>query len=238
MNSQAEPCPLDQATLLAYITGDATPEVRNTIMRSPACQEAVAALAREVGPLLEALYRSDCPDVATLVRYQERQLASTHQLVVRQHVAGCPVCQEEVALLAAIDQVPLPAPQRLRRVIEAIFQPPKHRAAPLRGDMLHYQTPQIAILLSTRQAHGQARTWSLRGEARTPAGIRASGALETVFLRSLRPDDQGEQHGAVADNGTFAFQQLAPGRYSLHLLTADEEIVIRQVIVGDVDEER
>lgn len=192
----------------------------------------------DLGPLLEALYRRDCPDVTTLVRYQERQLVSAHQLVVRQHLAACPVCQEEIALLTAIDQAPLPAAQRVRRVIEAIFQPPQRLAAPLRGDMLHYQTPQIAIVLSTRQATGQAIRWSLRGEARTPAGVRACGVLEAVFLRSLRPDDSSEQRGSVADNGTFAFQQLAPGRYSLHLLTADEEVVIRQVIVGDVDEER
>ena len=235
MKSQAEPCQLDEAALLAYALGDADQALKEAVERSPACQAAAATLARDVAPLLQALYRSDCPDVETLVRYQERQLDGTQQLLVRQHIAGCPVCQEEERMLAAIDEAAPSLAQRVRCVVEAIFRSPEQLAVPLRGEILHEQAPQIAIVLSTRKKTDQIISWSLRGEARTPDGQRAAGVLEQVFLRALPPDQPREQQGMLADNGAFVFERLVAGRYSLHLLTADEEVVIRQVIVGDVD---
>ncbi|HEY0604788.1 MAG TPA: hypothetical protein VGD58_17855, partial [Herpetosiphonaceae bacterium] len=136
-------------------------------------------------------------------------------------------------ILAAMDTVPLrPAPSLLRRVIEAIFQPPEALPAPLRGEVLHYQTPQISIVLSTRRGSGKAIDWTLRGEIRTHDGQRATSLLEGVVLRTHAAG--AETQGSVAENGTFSFQHLAADSYSLHILTPEEEVIVRHLVIGDV----
>lgn len=229
-----EPCTLDETTLLDYISGSASPEIQAAVERSPACRAAAERLARDLGPLLQSMYRVTCPEPDTLVAYQEGRLDSTSQLVYRRHVAECPHCQAEYQVLAAVDRVPLDRTSRLlRRVIEAVFQPPELLPEPLRGEILHYRTPQISIVLSTRRGSGKPMAWTLRGEIRTQDGQRAVGLLEGVVLRA-RESAPDEAQGSVAENGTFSFQHLAAGIYSLHILTPEEEVIIRHMVIGDV----
>lgn len=228
-----EPCTLDEATLLDYISGSASLDIRAAVEGSPACRAAAEQLARELRPLLQSMYRVTCPDPDQLVAYQEGRLGSTSQLVYRRHVVECPHCQAEYQILAAMDTVPLrPAPSLLRRVIDAVFQPPEALPAPLRGEIMHYQTPQISIVLSTRRGSGTAIDWTLRGEIRTHDGQRATGLLEAVMLRALQSG--AETPGSVAENGTFSFQHLVADSYSLHIMTPQEEVIVRQLIIGDV----
>ncbi|HEY0605496.1 MAG TPA: zf-HC2 domain-containing protein, partial [Herpetosiphonaceae bacterium] len=88
-----QPCTLDEATLLDYISGSASPDIRAAVEGSPACRAAAEQLARELRPLLQAMYRVTCPDPDTLVAYQEGRLDSTSQLVYRRHLAECPHCR-------------------------------------------------------------------------------------------------------------------------------------------------
>lgn len=230
-----EPCAMDEGVLLDYIWGTASPELRAAIEISPACRAAAEQLARELRPLMQLMYRVVCPDAATLVAYQEGRLDSTAQLVWRQHLAECPHCQAEYQMMTTMDTIPLmPRPGVLRRVIEAVFQPPHAAPVALRGEVLHYQTPQISIVLSTRRGSAKPIHWNLRGEARTHDGQRMIGQLENVVLRPLEAADAGETQGSVAENGTFAFQGLPAGRYSLHIFTPEEEVIIRHMVIGDL----
>jgi hypothetical protein len=52
---------------------------------------------------------------------QERRLIGNQQLVVRAHIAICPLCQQECRLLSEIDTVPLNPPRLAQRIIEALF---------------------------------------------------------------------------------------------------------------------
>jgi hypothetical protein len=229
-----QPCALGEALLLDYVTGAASADVRRAVERSPACVAAARRLADELRPLLRRLYRMSCPEVETLVAYQERQLHGAEQLLIHSHVADCPLCREECALLAQIDTTPLiAAPGLARRIVEALFRPPLSLPQPARGEMLRYEAPQVLISLSMRKTQGKPRTWVLRGQARTPDGRRASGLLEAALLRSLDDPQRPEHQGTFEASGSFAFRELAPGNYSLSLLTAEEEIVIRRIAVGD-----
>jgi DNA-directed RNA polymerase specialized sigma24 family protein len=227
-------CHFSEAILLDYVTGMASAETIAQIEGSPACLQAAQQLADELLPLLPVLYRIQCPVAATLTDYQERTLKGTAYLVVHRHVAQCPLCQEELRLLAAIDQVPLvTVPTPLRRIVEALFQPLTQLPQAVRGGvLLHYQTPQLFINLNTRAPSGQQRTWRLSGQLRTPDGQLFTG-VEGILLRQLDLPEAVEQRTTLTITGTFIFAGLPPGKYSLTVLTAEEEIVIREIVVGD-----
>jgi hypothetical protein len=175
-----------------------------------------------------------CPDAPTLVAYQERRLDAAAQLVAHRHIAECPRCQEEIALLGDIDAIPLaPTPGALRRLVEALFQPAIGQPQPARGELLRYETPQVILNLSVRRAPGQRRTWTLRGQARTPDGRRMHGPIEAALLSRLDALEQDEQPATIETSGSFVFRGLLAGSYRLRLLTAEEEIIIRRIVVGD-----
>lgn len=228
-------CMFDEAVLLDYLIGDASDEVRHSVEQSSACVEAAQQLAAQIGHLLPILYRSQCPASPQLVAYQEGQLASTEQLVMRAHVLRCPMCQEELDLLNEVDAISAPSATGVfRRIVEAVFQPALAMA--IRGTILRYQTPEVVINLSTRKATGKLRTWSVRGELRTHDGQRVSDALEEASLQQAdveQPATSTTSQGMVEENGRFTFQGVIAGAYQLSLLTHDEEIVIRRLVVGN-----
>jgi hypothetical protein len=102
----------------------------------------------------------------------------------------------------------------------------------VRGALLRYQAPQVLITVSTRKRQGQARSWVLRGQARTPAGQRVE-SVENVLLRALDDTATREYQAEIEASGSFVFRDLPPDAYELHLLTAQEEIVIRRIVVGE-----
>jgi DNA-directed RNA polymerase specialized sigma24 family protein len=233
-NTMGEPCELDEATLLDYISGVASIEIRRAVERSPACLAAAERLAATILPLMRALYRASCPEAATLIAYHERRLEGTAALLVRQHLAICHLCQEEMGTIAALDTTPTERPWLGRRIIEAIMVSALDLPQPVRGRVLHFQTPQVAINLSLRKTEGMPRTWTLRGQIRTPEGLVLSGQIEAATLRPLGPPEQPEAAGTIDADGSFVFERLPAGAYTLTIITPDEEIMIRRLLVGDI----
>lgn len=221
-------CAFDEIVLLDYLLGEAAPEQHIAIEQSPACRAEAVRMAQQ----LAALYRTNCPDVAMLVAYQERRIAdSTLALVVHQHAATCSHCTQELGLLAQIDGVSLEAPpSALRRLVEAVFQAPLARATAVRGDLLLYTTPKFAVHLRVRQVIGQPGTWTVRGQVRTGDGQLAVDLIQTAQARAANGDLTS---ATVESGGAFRFEQLSAGTLTLTLYTADEEIIIQQFSVGD-----
>jgi DNA-directed RNA polymerase specialized sigma24 family protein len=234
--SMDEPCAVDPAVLLDYITGVAPLDVRVAIERSPACLDAAQRLADEILPLMHELYRVSCPDEDTLVAYQDRSLAGTEQLQVRRHVAGCPLCQEECHLLEALSAEPLePAQPLTRRIVQALFVPLTQQPQPLRGRALQYQTDQVLIWLSTH-IDDRSQTWKLRGQVRTNQGLLISEPLEGATMQPLNRIDTADRHAQLEAEGWFVFRGLPAGEYRLILLTGEEEIIIQRIVLEDDDE--
>jgi DNA-directed RNA polymerase specialized sigma24 family protein len=234
-DSMNDLCAVDEALLLDYITGVASPEIRIAIERSPACLEAAQHLADEILPLIHELYRVSCPDELTLVAYQDRRLAGAEQLLVRGHVAICPLCQDECRLIDALNAAPREPPLPLtRRIVEALFMPRTQQPQPLRGLALQYHTPQALIYLSVR-FDAQSQTWTLRGQVRTHAGLPLADPLEEAIMHPLSPADMGEHQGQIEAEGWFSFRDLVAGDYQLHLMTAEEEFVIQRIAIGEDD---
>lgn len=225
-------CSLSDAQLLDYITGVAQLDVRAMLERSPACREAARRLARTMLPLSRLVYRADCPSTDRLVAYGEQQLLGTDQLLVRAHVIKCDHCQADLAMLEAIDEVPIQAPPR--RLVEASFLPALLQG--VRGTVLRFQAPTVIIQLSARKTSGQSLTWNIRGELRTHDGLPLSDALEVAQLQAHHPltgSSEQAYEAVIEPDGAFSFQQIPPGRYKLSLLTGAEEIVIRELAIDD-----
>ena len=226
-------CHLDEEQLLDYVLGTASLELCRQVEETAACRQAAQQLALDILPLMAWLRRLECPAAENLVAYHEQQLDSTTQLVIHRHVAGCPDCQAECQLLDQISALALEGqPGPLRRLVEAIFQSPLALPQALRGELLVFTAPTITIHLSTRISRGQPRSWILRGQARTSDGLQAQAMLEAVELYPLDLPEEPGQPGHLEQQGSFVFRDLPAGSYRLHVLTSDEEIVIRRIIIG------
>jgi hypothetical protein len=233
---ETTPCPYDETTLLDYIYGAASPEVSVAIQRSPECVEAVNTLAIEIRALTPYLRMALCPDVDTLIDFQEKRLPGVQQLVVDRHVRQCRQCQAEIAMFQAIDQVPLQdTPSRIKRWFEALLLHPTLAVAPARGGILYrtqIRTPQIDILVSTRKASGKPRKWVIRIDLRTENGVRVTD-VESILLDSLDTPEASSIPATGEVEGGFVARGLNAGRYSVRIFTGDEKIYIRELIIGD-----
>jgi hypothetical protein len=231
-------CHLDEDRLLDYLLEDRSDDLRVAVEQSPVCMQEVHRLRQELVALQRVFYRSTCPDEETLIAYQEGRLTGTEQLRLRKHLMFCPLCQEELAMLAAVDAVPSHEPftNTVRRVVRAMFQPPL--AAALRGSILCYQTSfaTIHLTFSQRTARGKSRTWTLRGQMRTLDGHLMADVLEEAEVqRTDHP--QPSTTGTIETNGSFVFAGLPAGTFTVRLITVEETIEIKDLVIGDGDGE-
>lgn len=227
------PCPYDEVTLLDYLTGLTTTAIATAIENSVACRQAARQLAYELGPLLTAAHRLHCPDVETLIAYQERELTGTTQLVIHRHLQQCPSCQAELQILRAVDESSLePQSSIIRRVVEAIFQSPTASPQPVRGEELVYETPQLTIMVTVRRSPGQGQSWTLRAQLRRQ-GILATGLVEEARLYRIDTDAEEQPLSIPTNEISLVGKGLSAGSYRLHIFTADEEIVLRHITIGE-----
>jgi hypothetical protein len=258
-------CDLDEALILEYITGDASAEIRAAIEQSPACMAAAQRMAQELKPLMTLFSRLECPDIDMLVAYQEGTLDSSVQQVVQRHVTTCSQCQEELHILTAIDMVPLelavsqpdldarshtPTPvlpdvepmliDRLvslgKRLVAAIYQPAPELQL-LGGEVQIYQTPQVAVTVSTDPGMTRSRTWILSVEVRSIDGELLNHLVEAVVLQSPNASAT-EQRAEVDESGLYTCKDLVSGSYQLFIVMPQEIIQIRTITIGEPDEGR
>ncbi|NJN66377.1 MAG: hypothetical protein HC884_06510 [Chloroflexaceae bacterium] len=238
-------CEFPTDLLLDYLGGFANAEVCAAIEQSPACMDQVRQLERETEALLTILYRAHCPTSEQLIAYQQKQLPSAEALVLYRHLTHCPLCQEEVHAFELMDAAfeedrrsgftrhPLtPLFSGVRSLIEAIFRS-AHEMQVLGSNTQCYHTPQVLITLYTEQPPGQMRTWELWGEVRTIDGVLATDLLQEVLVQQLDEPVPTRYQGHIEASGAFVFEDLPTGTYRLSLLTSDEEITIRHIVIGD-----
>lgn len=231
------PCPYSEEILLDYLCNLVSAELAAAIEASPTCRQMAGQLAKSQGPWLKAVYRRHCPEVGTLLAYHDRELSATERLVCYRHLAQCPRCQEELALLATPEASPAVSLfTGLRKVVEAIFQSPLELQ--FQGEWLQYNTPQVTINIDERQSPGKSRSWTVRAQLRDQEGQLLTNRVELATLEAATPEAAAP--AAVPPlliHGTFSatsivFRDLPPGDYSLQLVLPEEEIIIRKVTVG------
>ena len=228
-----QPCGYDEAVLLDYIMGLVEAEVGAAIQASPACLRQASQLAQTFGPFLRLVYRLDCPNPTALVAYQQRVLPGSQRLVIYRHLEQCLRCQEDLMLLNSVDQ---PGTVRetnlLRRMVEALYQSPV--AFGLQGGWLHFRTPEVFINISSRQNRSKARSWRVRAQVRTHEGAILTATVQAAALEAL---DQSTpvtyQPDTPTDENSLVFREVQAGNYSLLIVMPNEDIVIRNLAIGD-----
>ena len=237
--TQFEPCPFNEDIMIDYINGHVDAATKAAIERSPACRQAANALQADLAAWQPALRAMFCPDNEELVAYQERHLTGTAYLVTHNHVQRCPFCRTEVAMLTAMDAVPLDEPTLARRLYEFIFQPATLGPVPVLGEGSYRtveRTPQIELLVRTTRTGGRTggkqQNWMLFGRLRYE-GDQPVTQVEAIVMQDLEDEDASEFSTTVDEHGAFTIKGLDAGLYRVRILCENEEIILHKFTVGD-----
>lgn len=218
---------LREGDLLAFLDGAAPAGVAAHIAGCGRCQAELAGL-REAGALLRAaVSRSECPAPELLLRLAAGLLDPADARRVRSHVGGCADCAAELALLAAPPAPELPARLALagRRLVRALLQPQAPPPAlALRGQpgqvrRVSYAAEGYTILAAVSAQRPAVGRYQVEGQVLAPD----QAAPGTAWLRSEALEEREAEVDAL---GFFAFDDIAPGVYTLALALAESLVLI------------
>jgi hypothetical protein len=233
--NQMQPCPFAEDILIDYLNGHVDSAVKAAIERSPACRQAANALRADLAEWQPSLRQLFCPDHEELVAYHERRLAGTNAIRLHNHVQRCPFCRAEVAMLAAMDAVPLDPPSLVRRLYEFVFQPATLGPVPVLGEGSYRtveRTPQIELLIRTTKAYGKQRSWSLFGRLRYEDD-QPFLPVDEILMRDLADEEALVYTTTIDEHGAFTIKGLSAGKYELRIIAGDEEIILHDFLVGE-----
>ena len=103
--------------LMAAADGEASADVHAHLAACPACAARVAQLAAFQRELRQRLYRIFCPSTDLLVDYCQGLLEPHVSARLAHHIATCPLCTAEVALL----EQPIDLPPSMDRGPETLL---------------------------------------------------------------------------------------------------------------------
>lgn len=235
MNECVDQAELEEGDLIAYIDGAASDKVQAHLARCPRCAALAETYHRTENLLRATLYRYSCPDPEQLALYQLNLLSPGERLVLARHVRECRHCRRELDELAREGDRPSLL-ERLRQaagVVEAALLPvPRLSAAPLRGTAVGLQRYRaegldVHISIQTGRDRG-ARTLMGRLVPRDQTLLPTPG-LE-VWL--IKDEDEDAYAAPVEAAGSFAFEGIEPGEYSLGLEWDGRAILVQGIEVA------
>jgi anti-sigma factor RsiW len=97
--SCADPPALTDLELIAALDGESSPEVARHLRSCRQCAARAEELAQLQQELRARLYRAFCPSSQRLVEYRRGALAYEQRAAIATHVANCPHCTRELALV-------------------------------------------------------------------------------------------------------------------------------------------
>ena len=99
MSQCVSPPALEDWQLLAWLDGEAAPEIAAHLAECPSCRERASALDRLQKDLAARLYRLSCPTPEELGDFHLGLLRGEQADAIRVHLRTCPHCQEEIRQL-------------------------------------------------------------------------------------------------------------------------------------------
>jgi hypothetical protein len=213
---------LDDTQILSYVEGEADNDIVAHIKKCPYCAERANRLALMQNRLRARLYRSTCPSSMELGDYHLGLLPASLELVIAQHVRGCPRCRHEIEELE-----------------EFLVGP----------DVLGTTKVLFAQLIGgsgSTPAFG-----ALRGESKGPLTFEADGVVITLdvspgsngqvsILGQVAAEDQDQWTGAnvelqqadtpslttsLDDLGAFRFEAIRPGATKFMITSIDNVVI-------------
>jgi hypothetical protein len=229
-----ESVPVPPEDLIAYINGEALPEIAERIAADPQQLTEARGYARVQEALTQRLHRFDCPSPQMLGEYELGMLVPAERTRIARHVVGCPHCTAELvtlrAFMATDDMPPVGAVERVRRLVATFVPAPRGAFVGLRGaadeSTRTYRSGDLTITLDVGAVRrGRASLigliWREDGEMIPPGGIvTLTGAGDVVATAE------------VDDLGNFAFDEIAAGRWQVEMGLGDEVVVIDEFDIG------
>ncbi len=225
------PKELREGDLVAFVDGTADEAVADHVARCPYCASQVEAYRRMNQFFDATLSRRSCPAPEHLALYQMNLLAAKDKLLTAQHVRSCKHCQQELETLAGEGES-RSVLERVRQaidVVEAALTPLPQRVPGLRGTastLQRYESAEVTIHLSVQPGHTRGERTLLGRILYKEGSSRSTNGWEVWLVTS----DEGWVT-AVHPDGTFTFENVAPGTYTLALEKEEKVIVARDVNV-------
>jgi anti-sigma factor RsiW len=237
------PTELNDKELLAYVDGEADPQVISHVEQCPDCQERAKRLARWQGQLTAQLYRFTCPSSLELGEYHLGLLARDETAAMAQHLAECPHCTREVAQLK--DYLGELAPSLEPSLLEQVKVVIARLVGGGTGDDLlgrRAWAPAYAGIRGQEEGPylyeaGQVQiSIEIQEDAETP-GQKAIlgliiGAEPATVLAHLWRAAQHLVTVSVDELGNFVIPNLSPDNYELILSSPETEIHVQDLQVG------
>ena len=220
---------IEEGDLIAYLHGDAAPQVTAHIARCTYCMEQVERLRMVDVQLLAAFYRDACPAAEVLADFALNRLPATEKLRVAAHVRGCAACQGEVAGVRDLtDQVPRSLLAHLRQslALALVARPVALAATPVRGRGWRgrFEVEDMVITLSSQAGH-------LTGRVRRRGVPPAMDYTGQAWLLSQAATEESVPHSRIDDRGRFHFTTLAAGTYTLLLQVGTQHVALETIQV-------
>lgn len=233
MTTSISPHPTD-AELLAWLNGDNTHG--DHITHCSACLTRVQTLSNEEQLLRINLYRADCPSAQELGEYELKLLPQFQINAITGHLAHCPACRQELAVLHEFFRmVALPEPRpTIGKQIRVII-------ATLLGDMqagwqgMGGMQPAMAAMRGEQhkpriyEAEDYQLTIEIQEDPENPGrqalfGLLIGEEAPTSFEIQLWQDDTLITQAPVDEYGNFNIANLMKDNYDLKLIKPELEI--------------
>ena len=241
------PTTIKESDLSDYLFGIAPANVMGHIANCVACQKEVAELQTIHAILDEVFYESECPDEEELLAYQAGFLPRSEQKIIEQHLPDCLYCTQFVGHLQLISDRSEPLLTRImqtgKRILSAIFQPTQPQPAlALLGDEEQqqiYQAGQYQIMLTTSIPLPGSNLWEIEGHIVNHSNPQMLYEGHVTLLQDTKTGIPGRplgQGGSVTSDeidefGFFALEDLAEGRYTLHIELSNAIIPIHNFTI-------
>lgn len=200
----------------------------------PRCRRRVHVIAREETLLHRLLFRVEGHRLPGLVAYVG---AERDAPLVARHHDGCPHCADEVGRRRARERRPLPAPlagpsgcDRVATIV--LLAPPSNVVpVPVRGEkepLGVYELPEARLVVSTQPSMIDPGASALYGSLLLQA--TPDPDLPAVIAR-LYHDDMLLEEVTVASYGSFVFDPIPSGRFTLSLTMGERYVIIDDLTV-------
>jgi hypothetical protein len=185
------------------------------------------------------LYRFDCPSPLSIGEYVLDVPFQQSRTALAGHVVDCRMCTDELratrVFLAATEPA-VPAEnlwQGLRRVVATLFVPMAPAAYGMargseQGIVLEYRAGPLKIVIGDVPGR-QRGTVSIDGLILHDAGPPDALANREV---SLQVDGRQLHTTRTDDLGSFAFEDLEPGTYTLAVILTEQVVIAKDIRAG------
>lgn len=97
---------LSNTAIVAAADGEMDAQTRAHIQECPCCAAKVRQMRHMQKRLRQQLYRLFCPTTDVLIDYCQGLLEPRQLAIISHHLATCPYCAAEVALMESLEPVP------------------------------------------------------------------------------------------------------------------------------------